>query len=118
MEDKIEVKEYVRTINNGIKKIDKIFENCTVNKYGYETGESDWDGKYYGIIRTTDIVKHSKNIIDLIELKDFIVIKEEIVVYLDSETLLEKVKRELYSNHWQLESIVTKEQFKSMKYEV
>lgn len=35
MED-IEVGEYVRTRNNGIKRIDIIFKNKTVNKYGYE----------------------------------------------------------------------------------
>lgn len=32
----IEVGEYVRTSNNGIKRIDTIFKNKTVNKYGYE----------------------------------------------------------------------------------
>lgn len=42
--NKIEIGEFVRTKNNGIKRIDTIFENKTVNKYGYECG-SDWDGK-------------------------------------------------------------------------
>lgn len=35
MED-IEVGEYVKTINKGIKRIDTIFKNKTINKYGYE----------------------------------------------------------------------------------
>lgn len=65
----IEVGEYVRTENKGIKRIDAIFKNKTINKYGYETGEIDWDGKHYGIIKTTDILKHSRNIINLIEVR-------------------------------------------------
>lgn len=64
----IEVGEYVRTVKKGIKRIDKIFEKCPVNRYGYEIG-SDWEGKEYSIIKTTDIIKHSKNIIDLIEVR-------------------------------------------------
>ena len=67
----IEVGEYVRTKNKGIKKIDTIFENRTVNRYGYEIG-SEWDGKLYSTIETSDIVKHSKNIIDLIEEGDYV----------------------------------------------
>lgn len=69
--NEIEVGEYVRTSNNGIKRIDTIFKNKTVNKYGYEVG-SEWDGKLYSYIKTTDILKHSKNIIDLIEVGDFV----------------------------------------------
>lgn len=67
----IEIGEYVRTSNNGIKRIDTIFKNKTVNKYGYEIG-SEWDGKLYSYIKTTDILKHSKNIIDLIEINDYV----------------------------------------------
>ncbi|MBQ3413978.1 MAG: hypothetical protein IJH39_01225 [Clostridia bacterium] len=66
----IEAGEYVRTKNQGIKRIDTIWENKTVNKYGYEIG-SEWDGKLYSIIKTTDIVKHSKNIIDLIQVRRY-----------------------------------------------
>lgn len=68
--EEIQIGEYVRT-NYGIKRIDTIFENRPVNRYGYEIG-SDWDGKEYSIIKTTDIVKHSKNIIDLIEVGDIV----------------------------------------------
>lgn len=60
------VNEYVRTTNKGIKRIDNIDNNKTVNKYLYCIGE-DWDGKCYGFIKTTEILKHSPNIIDLIE---------------------------------------------------
>ena len=69
--EEIQIGEYVRTKYYGIKRIDTIFENRPVNRYGYEIG-SDWDGKEYSIIKTTEIVKHSKNIIDLIEKDDYV----------------------------------------------
>ena len=72
MEDKIEVGEYVRTNNKGIKRIDRIENNKTVNKYLYFTGIEDFEGKEYGIIKTTEIVKHSKQLIDLIEVGDYV----------------------------------------------
>ena len=72
MNDKIEVGEYVRTNNKGIKRIDRIDTNKTVNKYLYFTGTEDFEGKEYGIIKTTEIVKHSKQLIDLIEFGDIV----------------------------------------------
>lgn len=72
MADKIEVNEYVRTNNKGIRKIDRIDNNKTVNKYLYFTEIEDFEGKEYGIIKTTEIVKHSKQLIDLIEVGDYV----------------------------------------------
>ena len=43
-----------------------------INKYLYFTGKEDFEGKEYGIIKTTDIVKHSKQLIDLIDFGDFV----------------------------------------------
>ena len=68
----IEVGEYVRTNNKGIKRIDRINNNKTVNKYLYFTGIEDFEGKEYGIIKTTEILKHSKQLIDLIEKDDYV----------------------------------------------
>lgn len=68
----IEVNEYVRTKNKGIRKIDRIDNNKKVNKYLYFTGKEDFEGKEYGIIKTTDIVNHSKQLIDLIEIGDIV----------------------------------------------
>lgn len=68
----IEVNDYVRTKNKGIRKIDRIDNNKTVNKYLYFTGAEDFEGKEYGIIKTTEIVKHSKQLIDLIEVGDIV----------------------------------------------
>lgn len=51
----IEVGEYVRTKNQGIKRIATIFDNKTINKYGYEIIDKDGDIAYL-IIKTTDNV--------------------------------------------------------------
>lgn len=117
--DEISIGEYVRTYNNGIKRIDTIWENKTVNKYGYEVG-SEWDGKLYSIIKTTDIVKHSKEIIDLIEEGD----------YVNGFPVLEPVYNgnvmygvdEGYENFkkafGEIKSIITKEQIKQIEYRI
>ena len=69
--EEIKEGEYVRTNNKGIKRIDRIDNNKTVNKYLYFTGIEDFEGKEYKIIKTTEIVKHSKQLIDLIEVRRF-----------------------------------------------
>ena len=43
-----------------------------MNKYLYFTGIEDFEGKEYKIIKTTEIVKHSKQLIDLIEVGDLV----------------------------------------------
>ena len=82
----IKVGEYVRTNNKGIKRIDRIDNNKTVNKYLYFTGIEDFEGKEYGIIKTTEIVKHSKQLIDLIEKDDYVNGSKVIAVMEDMET--------------------------------
>lgn len=77
----IEVNDYVRTKNKGIRKIDRIDNNKTVNKYLYFTGAEDFEGKEYGIIKTTEIVKHSKQLIDLIEVGDYVNGMEVLDIY-------------------------------------
>lgn len=124
----IEVGEYVRTKNQGIKRIDTIFTNRTVNKYGYETGEIDWDGKYYGIIKTTNILKSSKDIIDLIENGDILRYRinnlcatkiGEVKKYKDTRSLKVYLGVEGFGLH-QIEvlEILTHEQFENVSYKV
>ena len=88
MEDKIEVGEYVRTNNKGIKRIDRIDNNKTVNKYLYFTGIEDFEGKEYMRIKTTEIVKHSKQLIDLIEVKDLACFKNKLQNSLENEEMI------------------------------
>ena len=128
MEDKIEVGEYVRTNNKGIKRIDRIDNNKTVNKYLYFTGIEDFEGKEYGIIKTTEIVKHSKQLIDLVEVKD--VIKYRIdnisttletkgylegIVDISDEEMLQEIKRD---KDYHILEILTKENYIANCYKV
>ncbi len=69
--EEIKVGDYVRTTNKGIRQIAMINNNKTVNKYLYYIGE-DFEGKSYAYIKTTEILKHSSNLIDLIEIGDIV----------------------------------------------
>ena len=124
----IEVNEYVRTKNKGIRKIDRIDNNKTVNKYLYFTGKEDFEGKEYGTIKTTDIVNHSKQLIDLIEVKD--VIKYRIdnisttletkgyvegIVDISDEEMLQRIKSD---KNYHILEILTKEQMEANCYKV
>ena len=119
----IQVGEYVRTNNaRGIRKIARINEDATINKYLFIDGY-DHSDTIYGIIRTDQITNHSFNLIDLIEVGDYVnekyiqEIKEkkenEIICLLDSDY-------EFYSliKSENIKTIVTKEQFKAMEYKV
>ena len=67
-----------------------------------------------------DIYKHSKNIIDLIEVGDIIHIKDvlhEDITYIWSEDYLKALKEDI-QNGIKLVSIVTHEQFESVEYKV
>lgn len=69
MEDKISVNEYVRTNNNYIRKV------ITERLNGYLVDVSYYneiiDDTTLGIIEKEDIKKHSKRLIDLIEIRRF-----------------------------------------------
>lgn len=123
----IEVNEYVRTKNKGIRKIDRIDNNKTINKYLYFTGKEDFEGKEYGIIKTTDIVKHSKQLIDLIEVGDYVNGREvkhiamfegfpdyPKLIFTDKKYL---IPGETIENK-DIKTIVTHEQFESIEYKV
>ena len=124
MDKEIEVGEYVRTILGNITKVVAVKDTVV-----WTDDFIDGFGKYHeGIIKTTDIVKRSKNIIDLIEVNDYvngeIVLKDNLDnlvicptiisngLYNTAETYKSKIK------NIDIKSIVTKEQFKSMEYEV
>lgn len=128
MNNKIEVGEYVRTNNKGIRKIDRIDNNKTVNKYLYFTGREDFEEKEYGIIKTTEIVKHSKQLIDLIEVGD--IIKYRIdnisttletkgyikgIVDIADEEMLQRIKSD---KNYNILEILTREQYMANCYKV
>lgn len=124
--EEIKVNDFVRTKNKGIQKIAYLRPNATVNKYAYFIGYDDDGDRLNGILKTTDIVKHSPNIIDLIEAGDYVngykvtnVINKEPCpsgkcVDIDADRPSE------YCTLWEddIETIVTKQQFENMEYKV
>lgn len=128
MEEKIEVGDYVRTNNKGIKRIDRIDNNKTVNKYLYFTGIEDFEGKEYGIIKTTEIVKHRKQLIDLIDVGDILKIKisEEWVekqdtikfVVVGQTYTITEIKECLENGLFKIIQILTHQQFEANCYKV
>ena len=114
MEDKIEVNEYVRFNNGEIGKVIDIKENPSRIVYS-EYGE-------IGLI--SDIVKHSKQLIDLIENKDVLKVRidKTIMVFgMDEDTSDIKYK-ELIENiengEYELLEILTHEQFEANCFKV
>lgn len=96
MEDEYEVGEYYRTKNG------EIFKIVDLDEYGFLV-----DKFYY------QIVKHSKNIIDLIEVGD----------YVNGERITDKWETRISSiksnfSEEDIKSIVTHEQMQSIEYKV
>lgn len=107
----IEVGEYVRT-NTG--KIDKVINN---NYYMPQYIECEKD-----IVYKENISKHSKNIIDLIEVGDLVFIEENSnfcdFIYVNDEEMLEAVKEDIITGIAKIKSILTKELYNANCYTV
>lgn len=65
----IEVNDYVRTKNGYIIKVD---ENTNIFNLGYKEQYVDMETTKYGFTCEEEIVKHSKQLIDLIEVGDIV----------------------------------------------
>ena len=105
----IEVGEYVRTKSG---KIDKVINN---NYYMPQYIECE-----KGIVDKENIVKHSKNIIDLIEVGDIVHTRDvlnEDIVYIWSEEFLKACKEDL-NNGIELVDILTHEKYMQNCYTV
>lgn len=117
--EEIKVGEYIRD-RGEILKIE-IFE-----KLAYYNNErvlvkfKEYAGSNTYLLKEIEEWKHSPNIIDLIEVGDIVeifdVLHNDIIFIWDEEIL--KVLRKDIENGIGIKSIVTKEQFESMKYEV
>lgn len=117
MKDKIEVNEYVRTRAGHIYKITNIDENGLIYWNKIQCG---WSEQQLEDI----IVKHSKQLIDLIENKDVLKVRidKTIMVFgMDEDTSDIKYK-ELIENiengEYELLEILTHEQFEANCYKV
>lgn len=110
-EDKmIEVGEYARTENKGIKRIDAIWENKTVNKYGYKFIDKKDGEEYFRIIKTTEIVKYSNKLIELIKADDYVNGHRVISVDLENDLIYCDTKGyETQIHSKEIKEILTKE---------
>ena len=120
----IEVGEYIRTLDGFIDKVIIEYKGKCNNPNCYEKHIS-CETDYYC---EQEIVKHSKNIIDLIEVGDYV--NGEIVIYgikkdnKHTKKITEYITvnvdyreyGEDYLQNKDIESIVTHEQFKSIEY--
>lgn len=109
--------DYVRT-KHGIEKITDIKE--WVNFQGYEKIITTDKNKYETLYEQSEIIKSSPNIIDLIEVGDYVngylVIEKDInneLRYIDL-----KDRNMKYVKYLDIKSIVTKEQFSCMEYKI
>ena len=116
MKDEIKVGEYIRIPRSNIEKVKKIDKK---NKIIYTN--NDW---YYSDWLDDDQIKHSFDIIDLVEVGDYVNGKK--VIYIDDckgcmrQFLLDCDDIEKDCGRWEeeIKSIVTKEQFENMEYKV
>lgn len=119
----MEVGEYVRTKNGDIGKVFKIEvagqgtrymgERLEETIYCIKNNDNTENYRY----KQTAIVKHSKNIIDLIEVGDYV--NGELVDETSNGTLgIIPIDEFIPIDKAKIKSVVTHEQFKSMEYKV
>ena len=105
----IEVNEYVRTKNGVIDKVDAL--------YGMIENTVHLENKKWFDIK--NIVKHSKQLIDLIEVGDYVnghLVEEVRISCFSSSTFVHEYEIELHEND--IKTILTKEQMKANCYKV
>ena len=122
----MKVGDYVRT-KYGIKQIYEIDNNKTVWKYKFKLKKQDGDGCVdLSCFSDNDVIKSSPNIIDLIEVGDYVngyFIEDNKGNYLETSDIdgeysylghIEYIK--IYEKD--IKSIVTREMFESMEYKI
>lgn len=110
--EKIEINEYIRT-TDGIKKIIKVNEGSNATYYGKYIVEPKYKGS--NSINAKNIIKHSFNIIDLIEEGDY-VNGQKVVGVSNVSGWIDTKEDVIHKGH--IKTILTKEQFQAMEYEV
>lgn len=130
MEDKIEIEEYVRTKEGFIYRIEdgeEFFEDSVDVGIGIIPDvEGIWiDKERMNYIDKRDLVKHSKELIDLIEVGDIVEIKERISCFRNVEKIpifdigtLIAIKDGIAKYTMKIVSVLTHEQFEQSSYKV
>lgn len=119
----IKVGEYVRTKRGNIGKVIKIRERIETYKNDRKAYLIDWGGKRAIYISQIKDIKHSNNIIDLIEVGDILKLKDgekwEVQEHQGDgnwiQTEWEVIENEEDFKN-KVDTIVTKEQFSSLEY--
>ena len=121
MENKIEVGEYVRTKKGRIDKVERFSAGlciwCCEN--GMHIDECNCVG-----IHLEDIVKHSKQLIDLIENKDVLKVKsDKTILFLGIDECTSDIKykeliESIKNGEYELLEILTHEQFEANCYKI
>lgn len=128
MEDKIEIGEYVRTKDGRIAQIKSIDYEAGIYRFDRIIYINDFGMKenvlYNNEMFKKLIVKHSKQLIDLIENKDVLKVRinKEIMLFgMDEDTLDLKYKElieDIEDGEYELLEILTHEQFEQNSYKV
>lgn len=128
MEDKIEVGEYVRTKDGRIAQIKSIDYEVGIYRFDRIIYINDFGMKenvlYNNEMFKKLIVKHSKQLIDLIENKDVLKVrtdKEIVFLGIDEDTTDIKYKElieDIENGEYELLEILTHEQFEANCYKV
>ena len=105
---------YVKT-KKGIGKINYFINNNYTQKFTYIDNKG-----VSNILEEKEIIKTSHNIIDLLEVGDIITTNNLCgeVTHIEGDKIYTTCYDGEYCYDYQIQSIVTKEQFESMKYEV
>ena len=81
----IKVGEYVRTKKGLIRKVTNVINDVIEIDKGYYDEENEYGDSYFDFLIENEIAKHSPNIIDLIEVGDYVngyqVIREPYIYY-------------------------------------
>ena len=117
MEDKIEVNEYVRTKNGEIHKVIEIKENRYITNFD-DYFYFRYDNNMGGF--KSDIVKHSKQLIDLIEVGDFVNGFPILEPIYNGNTMygIDEGYENFKKSFGEIKTILTKEQFEANCYKV
>lgn len=111
---KLEVGMYIR-IEKGIYKINYFINNNYTQKFTYIDNKG-----VSNILEEKEIIKASHNIVDLIEVGDVITTNNLCgeVTHIEGDKIYTTCYDGEYCYDYQIQSILTREQFESMKYEV
>lgn len=115
--DKIKIEEYIRTKQGYISRVYNVDYELGYVHCGFDTIYVNEDGQEKTYVKIDNIIKHSNNIIDLIEIGDY-VNGNKVLDIVDKSFVLTSSSD--YGNNkffeYQIKSIVTKERFENVKY--